>query len=76
MKFIVENLGPITKAEVDLSKRLILLTGQNNTGKTYLSNAVYNQAESLLINRISEILIESFDLLSYDINLEEIVEKF
>ncbi|TAD95281.1 MAG: hypothetical protein EAZ97_15735, partial [Bacteroidetes bacterium] len=41
MIFKVENLGVIAKAEVDLSKDLILLTGQNNTGKTYLAYAIY-----------------------------------
>lgn len=41
MLFKVKNLGVIAEAEVDLSKDLILLTGQNNTGKTYLAYAVY-----------------------------------
>ncbi len=41
MFFCVENLGPIREAEVDLSKDLIVLTGPNNTGKTYLAWAVY-----------------------------------
>lgn len=50
MKFIAENLGPIKKVEVDLSKRLILFTGQNNTGKTYLANAVYEEADPILLD--------------------------
>ncbi len=37
----VENLGPLRSAEVDLSKELILLTGRNNTGKTYLAWSVF-----------------------------------
>ncbi len=41
MFFRVENLGPIREAEVDLAKDLIVLTGPNNTGKTYLAWAVY-----------------------------------
>lgn len=41
MRFRVENLGPLREAEVDLSKRLIVLTGPNNTGKTYFATAVY-----------------------------------
>lgn len=41
MFFRVENLGPLREAEVDLSKRLIVLTGPNNTGKTYLAWSVY-----------------------------------
>lgn len=41
MKIRVQNLGKIREAEVDLSKKLILFTGQNNTGKTYLTYAIY-----------------------------------
>ncbi len=41
MFFRVENLGPLREAEVDLSKEIILLTGPNSTGKTYLAWSVY-----------------------------------
>jgi len=41
MRFRVENLGPLREAEVDLAKDLIVLTGPNNTGKTYLAWSVY-----------------------------------
>lgn len=41
MRFKVENLGPIKEAEVDLAKPLIVLTGPNNSGKTYFAWAVY-----------------------------------
>jgi len=41
MIFNVENLGAIQHAEIDLSKDLILFCGHNNTGKTYLINAIY-----------------------------------
>lgn len=41
MLFRVENLGPIREAQVDLSKDLIILTGPNNSGKTYFAWAVY-----------------------------------
>lgn len=41
MRLTVKNLGPISKASVDLSKDLIILTGENNTGKTYLASTVY-----------------------------------
>ena len=40
MKLTVKNLGPIEEVTVDLSKDLIVLTGQNNTGKTYLTNLI------------------------------------
>jgi predicted ATPase len=41
MKLTVKNLGAISHAEVDLSKDLILFTGENNTGKTYLTYTIY-----------------------------------
>jgi energy-coupling factor transporter ATP-binding protein EcfA2 len=41
MRFRVENLGPIRSAELDLSKKLIVLAGPNNSGKTYLGWALY-----------------------------------
>lgn len=42
MKLSVENFGAISKAEIDLNKDLIILTGENNTGKTYLAYLIYN----------------------------------
>jgi hypothetical protein len=41
MFFRVENLGPLREAEIDLSKAMILLTGPNSTGKTYVAWSVY-----------------------------------
>jgi hypothetical protein len=41
MKFVVENLGAVKKATIDLSKDLLIFTGDNNSGKTYLAYAVY-----------------------------------
>lgn len=46
MRLRVENLGPLREAEVDLGKRLIVFTGPNNTGKTYLATAVYGFAQT------------------------------
>jgi hypothetical protein len=40
----VKNLGPVREAELDLSKPLIVLTGPNNSGKTYLAWAAYSLA--------------------------------
>ena len=37
----LEHVGPLREAEIDLSKDLIILTGPNNTGKTYLAWSVY-----------------------------------
>lgn len=37
----IENLGPIKKVDIDLSKPLIVLTGLNGTGKTYVLYTLY-----------------------------------
>ena len=41
MKVTFRNLGPIEEATLDLSKRLTVLVGKNNTGKTFLASAAY-----------------------------------
>lgn len=41
MKFLINNLGAIESAEIDLGKKLTLFCGPNNTGKTYLSYIIY-----------------------------------
>ncbi|WP_441291426.1 hypothetical protein ACSRUE_14060 [Sorangium sp. KYC3313] len=67
MRFRVEHLGPLREAEVDLSKDLIVLTGPNNSGKTYLAWAVYGllrftpRATIQPIERLSEAFLASED---------------
>ena len=39
-RLVVENLGPIRRADVAL-RPLTVLIGRNNTGKTYLAQALY-----------------------------------
>ena len=41
MKIQINKLGKIKNSEVDLTKNLILFTGYNNTGKTYLNYLLY-----------------------------------
>jgi len=41
VKVTFRNLGPIEEATLDLSKRLTVLVGKNNTGKTFLASAAY-----------------------------------
>jgi predicted ATPase len=67
MKLQVENLGAIKKGEIDLWKNLIVLTGKNNVGKSYLSYLIYGffkmseyKAREIennsLVNRYKELL--------------------
>lgn len=53
MLFKIQNLGIVKEAEIDLGKDLILLCGQNNTGKTYVVYAIYYVlgSKSGLMNR-------------------------
>ncbi len=41
MIFKAENVGVVYKCEIDLSKKLIIFTGPNNTGKTYIAHTIY-----------------------------------
>lgn len=41
MKIKVSNLGAIRTADIDLSKKMTIFCGPNNTGKTYLSYVIY-----------------------------------
>jgi predicted ATPase len=40
MKIKIENLGIMKKAELELGK-LTIICGENNTGKTYVTYALY-----------------------------------
>ena len=40
MKISIENLGPITSFELDIAD-FTLITGENNTGKTYIAYSLY-----------------------------------
>ncbi|WPB77288.1 AAA family ATPase [Archangium violaceum] len=45
MKLTLRNLGRLREATIDLDKDLILLTGPNNTSKTYVAHALYGFGE-------------------------------
>jgi predicted ATPase len=67
MLVIIENLGIIEHAELDLSKELILLCGQNNTGKSFLAYGIYhfltlNNDYSLLnLTAFPSVLVSHFE---------------
>lgn len=52
MSFVFKNLGPVTEAELEI-RDLTIISGRNNTGKTYLVYALYGFMERLnqLISR-------------------------
>ena len=45
MKISVENLGTIKKGEISLDKDLTIFTGENNSGKSYMSYLCYGFLE-------------------------------
>ena len=63
LRLVVENLGPIEHADIDL-RPLTVLIGKNNTGKTYLAQALYaahKAADSRLVSQelLTEVEINS-----------------
>ena len=55
LRLRVGNLGPIEHGHLDL-RPLTVLIGKNNTGKTYLSQAVYAAYKAVEENRIPSLL--------------------
>jgi hypothetical protein len=47
MLFTLKNLGKLEEATIDLGKDLIVLTGPNNSSKTYVAHAIYGFCRSL-----------------------------
>lgn len=45
MQISVKNLGPIKEGTIDLSKSLTILTGPNNTGKSYLTYLIHGATQ-------------------------------
>jgi hypothetical protein len=48
MKISVENLGTIKKGEISLDKDLTIFTGENNSGKSYMSYLCYGFFDGLI----------------------------
>jgi len=61
MKLTLRNLGRLREATINLDKDLILLTGPNNTSKTYVAHTIYGLGEHGLLSTaffISDVLRE------------------
>ena len=79
MKLIIQNIGQIKNAEIDLSKDLIVLCGANNSGKTYLAYTIYGLykytevlADKATLDNITEKLVTLFSIGSIDFDLQNI----
>lgn len=90
MKINIKNIGPIKNAEINLCN-FNVITGYNNTGKTYISYAIYGflktwsqNIKELNTEKIAEKLINDgflqFDLLDYKkkvlINFNNLTNNF
>ena len=53
MKISIKNVGVVAEAQVDLTKKLTVLCGPNNVGKTYVAYALYGLLKSVSDLRIS-----------------------
>ena len=63
MKIKINNLGPIENGTVDLNNRLIIFTGPNNTGKsylTYLIHGISQYSELTGFNAVRDSIIKLF----------------
>lgn len=80
MKFQFEQLGPLYKGEVELAD-LTVICGENNTGKTYITNSLYALLfswQQLLAWDLSEkdmLKLQSEGFISIDLQ-KEIVENW
>jgi predicted ATPase len=70
MKINFKNLGAVKQASIDLNKRLTVLCGPNNTGKTYVSYAIYG-----IIEGLGNHFYSSTDDLFTKENLIELIDK-
>jgi AAA15 family ATPase/GTPase len=54
MQLIINNLGPIKKGEIDLSKDFYVFVGYNNSGKTYVSHLFWTIFNENTIGKFSK----------------------
>lgn len=50
MRLVVENLGPLREAEVDLTHPFTVFAGPNNSGKTWLATVIYALGSGAVVN--------------------------
>ncbi|HEW98612.1 MAG: ATP-binding protein [Candidatus Parabeggiatoa sp. nov. 3] len=83
MQLIIQNFGPIKKGQIDLSKKVYVFVGYNNSGKTYLSQLLWSLFHNKTIERfanemtLKELNLEDKDSLELTSELLDIIlEKF
>ena len=77
MKLIIENLGIIKHAEIDLKKKFTLFCGRNNTGKTYASyilHAFLSDGNVYQLNCIKDIVAQIINESCFRISQDYIKE--
>ncbi len=57
MKLIIKNFGPICQLEFDLNKKMHIIYGENNIGKSYAISLIYILLKSILNLKIPNTLI-------------------
>lgn len=88
MKVTFNKLGPVKKVDLDLSKDLIILTGPNNTGKSYVAYALYGICSyrnflrsykpfEIIVDRLLEYGEYNFDLTEFsNASMDDFFEDF
>lgn len=80
MKVNINNLGVIKNVTFDLDKKLSLLCGSNNSGKTYLSYIIYALSRNMSFGNLKfekypKLTVNTSDVIVLDIyKLEEVIE--
>ena len=79
MDVTLQNLGPIKEATINLDKKLIVLCGPNNTGKTYLSYILYAFTRMRMYGReeLSANLVDAFfdkKIIEYELNFDKLFD--
>lgn len=54
MKLHLQNFGPIQEANIDLTKKIYVFVGYNNSGKTYLSQLIWSIFSEDTIQRFTK----------------------
>ncbi len=80
MKVTFRNIGAVKQATIDLTKKLNIFCGPNNTGKTYIAYAIYgllegtpSQFKDLLTSEQVKKLIDK-ETISIEINQNDFIE--